>query len=367
MRGPCPRPQGATRAVSHDVVIIGGGVAGLSAAAALAPGGRVALLEAEAVLGHHASGRSAALFAENYGSATVRALNRASRAAHEAAGVLSPRGLLLVGPDEGTAAEAEALGLARVTIEEARAWVPILDPQAVGFAAANPATPGIDTDRLMQGHARAARSHGAEIVTGAPATAIRPGWVVETPVGAFEAPVIVNAAGAWADAVAAMAGVEPLGLVPHRRSMAVIPAPGGHDVSGWPLLMGPGEGWYAKPEAGRLLVSPAEEDACEPHDAYADDLVLAEGLARYESYVTEPVTRVLRSWAGLRTFAPDRALVIGWEPAAPGFLWLAGQGGYGFQTAPAAAALAAALVSGAAPEIDGATVAALAPARLRVR
>ena len=363
-----PRPAGpAARAVRHDVVVIGGGVAGLSIAAALAPAARVALLEAEASLGHHASGRSAALFEENYGNATVRALSRASRAAHEAAGVLSPRGIMLVGPGEETAPEARALGLARITTEEALAWVPILDPRAVGFAAANPATPGIDTDRLMQGHAKAARAHGAEIVTGAPVTGIRGAWVVQTPRGEYQAPVIVDAAGAWADAVATMAGVAPLGLVPHRRSMAVIPAPGGRDVSTWPMLMGPNESWYAKPEAGRLLVSPAEEDACEPHDAYADDLVLAEGLARYEAHVTEPVTRLLRSWAGLRTFAPDRTLVIGWEPSARGFLWLAGQGGYGFQTAPTAAALAAALVSGARPEIDGGTVAALDPARLRVR
>ena len=360
-------PVGAGAVVSHDVVVVGGGVAGLSVAAALAPGGRVALLEAEDRLGHHASGRSAALFEENYGSAPVRALSRASRASHEAAGVLSPRGVMLVGPGEEAATEAHALGLARITVAEARALWPILDADAVRFVAANPDTPSIDTDRLMQGYARTARAHGATLVTGAPVAAIRPGWVVETPRGVFEAPVIVNAAGAWADAVAALAGVEPLGLVPHRRSMAVVPAPGGRDVSDWPMLFGAGESWYAKPEAGRLLVSPAEEDATHPHDAHADELVLAEGIARYEAFVTEPVTRVLHSWAGLRTFARDRALVIGWEPTAPGFVWLAGQGGYGFQTAPAAAALAAALVGGAAPELDPGTVAAVDPARLRVR
>jgi glycine/D-amino acid oxidase-like deaminating enzyme len=160
-----------------------------------------------------------------------------------------------------------------------------------------------------------------------------------------------------------MAGVAPKGLTPLRRSMARIPAPGGHDVSGWPMIFGPGETWYAKPDAGALIVSPAEEHAAEPHDAWADDMVLAEGLARYEEMVAEPVTRLLANWAGLRTFAPDRVLVIGPDPAEPDFLWSAGQGGYGFQTAPAAAALLAALAEGHAPELDPATVAALSPGR----
>ncbi|MGR3466461.1 MAG: NAD(P)/FAD-dependent oxidoreductase, partial [Shimia sp.] len=179
----------------------------------------------------------------------------------------------------------------------------------------------------------------------------------------LQAAHIVNAAGAWADDVARSAGASPLGLRPLRRSMARLAAPGGHDTGGWPMMFGPGESWYAKPDAGALLVSPAEEDPVPPQDAYADDMVLAEGLDRYQGYVTAPVTRPIATWAGLRTFAPDRALVIGPDPLRTSFHWQAGQGGYGFQTCFAAARLGADLILGRTPALDPATVEALSPAR----
>jgi glycine/D-amino acid oxidase-like deaminating enzyme len=355
---------------SADFLVIGGGIAGVSAAARLAALGRVILLEAEAALGYHASGRSAALFEEHYGLPATVALNRASRAEHAARGVLSPRGLLLVGgPHEAAAvaAEAAAMRLRPIPAAEACAMVPILNPAAVAHAAHSDAAQDIDTDRLLQGFAREARANG-RIVTGARVTALvrgGAGWVAETARGAFEGRLVVNAAGAWADQVAAMAGVPPLGLRPLRRSMARLAAPGGHDVSRWPMIFGAGESWYAKPDAGALLVSPAEEDPAEPHDAWADDLVLAEGLARYEAMVTVPVTRPIATWAGLRTFTPDRCLALGPAPGAPGFWWCAGQGGYGMQTSPAASRLLADRIAGRAPELDPATVAALDPARFR--
>jgi glycine/D-amino acid oxidase-like deaminating enzyme len=175
---------------------------------------------------------------------------------------------------------------------------------------------------------------------------------------------LVNAAGAWVDVIAKMAGMLPIGITPLRRSMARIPAPGGHDVSGWPMLFGPGENWYAKPDAGALIVSPADEEPIEPMDAWADDMVLAEGLARYEAHVTEPVTRMLSNWAGLRSFAPDRNLVLGPDTQDASFIWMAGQGGYGFQTAPAASQLVADLVAGDASEIPAEMIAKLLPERL---
>ncbi|GAB4274613.1 MAG: hypothetical protein Kow0013_28700 [Pararhodobacter sp.] len=165
--------------------------------------------------------------------------------------------------------------------------------------------------------------------------------------------------------MAGMAGVAPIGLRPLRRSMAQIPAPGGHDVARWPMMIGAGETWYAKPQAGKLLVSPADEDPVAPHDAWPDDLVLAEGLARYEEMVTEPVTRVETSWAGLRSFAPDRALVLGPDPLEPAFVWCAGQGGQGFLSAPGAAAALAEMLGGPPSGLSEAVLRALSPARFR--
>lgn len=357
--------------MTTDFLVIGGGIAGLSAGARLAELGRVTLLERETAFGYHASGRSAALYEAQYGLPATIALNIASGDAHRNGGYLSPRGLMLVaGPDEGDAfrAEAAAMHLDPLDMDQATAMIPILNPATVGFAGYHEGAWDIDTDRLLQDCARAIRAHGGQVLTGQEVTAIRRtdnGWAVETPNRTHEARTLVNAAGAWADTVAQMAGVAPLGIVPHRRSMARLPAPGGHDLRAWPMLLGLNETWYAKPDAGKLLVSPAEEHAVEPHDAWADDMVLAEGLARYEAMVTEPVTRLETSWAGLRSFAPDRTLVLGPDPTAPGFVWCAGQGGYGFQTAPAAAQLLADLVGGRPPVLDTDVVRALTPDRLR--
>ena len=352
-----------------DFLIIGGGIAGISAAARLSALGRVTLLEGEDALGYHASGRSAALFEENYGKPATIALNAASRQFHIAAEVLSPRGFMLVGTAEtatGFAADQAQMKLDPITLQEAQQKFPILDLTRIDRAAFHADAWDIDTDRLIQTFAKQARANGAQIVTKAQVTGVTrtgTGWHVTTSDATYTARTLINAAGAWVDVIARMAGIAPLGFTPLRRSMARIPAPGGHDVSTWPMLFGPGENWYAKPDAGALIVSPADEDLVEPHDAYADDMVLAEGLARYEAHVTEPVTRLLASWAGLRTFAPDRTLVIGRDPQEPEFLWCAGQGGYGMQSSPGGSQLLADLIAGARPELDAATIAALSPAR----
>ncbi len=349
------------------VTIIGGGIAGLAAAATLAPSTRVLVLERETALGYHASGRSAAMFIEDYGNDVVRALNQASRPVHESLNALSPRGLMAVAlQDDAGAFEADmaALGLAEIPIREARSRVPILS-RAVVRAGYTENAQDIDTNRLLQAMASEARRHGATIRVGAGVTKIeRPdSWRLSVGDEEIVADVVINAAGAWADEIAGMAGVARIGLQPYRRSVARLPAPGGHDVRDWPLLAGPGESWYAKPDAGGWIVSAAEEHAMEPMDAWADDMVLAEGLARYERYVTEPVVRMETNWAGLRTFAPDRALVIGEAPGHPGFFWMAGQGGFGFQTAPAAAALLADLVFDRKPSLPADVVGSLLPSR----
>lgn len=356
--------------MDHDFLIIGGGIAGVSAAATLAPLGRVLLVEAEAHLAHHASGRSAAMYEPRYGAPAVVALSMASEVHFRGMpGVLSPRGLLLVakaGAREAFEHDLAAMEFDRISVEEARGMVPILNPDRVAMAGHAAHAEDVDTDRLIQGFAREAKARGAQVLTRAGVTGIArdgAGWRVTTAAAEFTARIIVNAAGAWVDRVAMMARVKPLGFTPLRRSMARIPAPAGQDVSRWPMIFGPGEDWYAKPDAGALIVSPAEEDLQEPHDAWADDMILAEGLARYEEMVTEPVTRLLASWAGLRTFAPDRVPVIGPDAREPSFFWLAGQGGYGFQTCPAASRLAADLIGGRGPDLDAGLVAALSPAR----
>lgn len=351
------------------VVVIGGGIAGASAAAKIAPHATVTLVEAQSALGTQSSGRSAAMFEENYGTATTCTLNRASRAEHEQRGVLSPRGIMMVAKDSDAAqfeSDLHSMRLEEIDVAQAFARVPILSPD-ITRAAVHEDAHDIDTDKLLQSFAKDIRGEGGRVVTGAEVTGItRSGvWRVDTQDQTFDADIIVNAAGAWADLVAKMAGVAPLGLQPMRRSMARLPAPDGHDVSRWPMLFGPGENWYAKPDAGGWIVSPAEEHPIEPMDAWPDDMVLAEGLDRYQQYVTTPVTRVETSWAGLRTFSPDRSLVLGEAPDVSGFFWCAGQGGYGIQSAPAAGACIAALVLGRKPDLPAETVKALSPARFR--
>lgn len=358
--------------MTQDFLIIGGGIAGISAAARLAPHGAVTVLEGESALAHHASGRSAAMFEPHYGLPPVVELSLASGAYFRAAkNVLSPRGTMFLGRAEDRAQfdhDVDVMKLTHITPDEAKALVPIVNTDVVAYAAHADHAWDIDTDLLLQGFARAARSHGAQIMTGARVTAIErlaDGWRVITAKGEYTAKILINAAGAWADGIAKMAGIAPLGFTPLRRSMARLPAPGGHDVSKWPMIFGAGETWYAKPDAGALIVSPAEEHPMDPHDAWADDMVLAEGLARYEEMVTEPVTRLLSNWAGLRTFSPDRVPVIGADAADPSFFWLAGQGGYGFQCSPAASQLAADLIIGAAPDASASLIAALSPGRFQ--
>ncbi len=332
------------------------------------------LLEAEPALAYHASGRSAALYEAQYGNPATVALNLASRADHDTldGGVLSPRGLMLLagpGEEEVFAHDAAQMGLEVICAEEAVALVPALNPDAIVGAAVHEDAWDIDTDRLIQHFARTIRAKGGTVQTNATVTGIDKipgGWRVRTAGGEHTARLLVNAAGAWADGIAAMAGIAPIGITPYRRSVARVPAPGGMDVSRWPMLLGAGETWYAKPDAGQMIVSPAEEDPVPaPHDAWPEDLMLAEGIARYQAFVTDEVTRLTSSWAGLRSFSPDRALVLGPDPLDPSFVWVAGQGGYGFQTAPAASRLVADLLAGRAPQLDTDIVQALSPARFR--
>lgn len=353
-----------TGTIETDILVIGAGIAGAGVAAALADTHKVVLLERESQPGYHSTGRSAAIFIPNYGNDVIRGLNRASAAMFEHRDtslfpepLLTARGSLTVADEDGIEACAqfvrEGTGIEAVSVDRAVSMIPILSRDYVKAAAYQHDAQDIDVNALHQGWLRKASALGATLFTNTEVTGARRnagGWRVETRDRVFSARIVVNAAGAWADLTAAMFGARPLGLTPMRRSIAVLPAPDGHDTRNWPLVDDVHEAWYLKPDGGRLFVSPADEIPVEPHDAYVDDMILAEGLYRFEQAVTVPVNRVERSWAGLRTFAPDRTPVAGFDSAADGFFWLAGQGGYGIQTSPALSSLAAALIRGHAPD-----------------
>jgi D-arginine dehydrogenase len=367
--------------IEADIVIVGAGIAGIGAAAELARDFSVLVIEQEDRPGYHSTGRSAALFIQNYGNAVIRALNRASAPLFHGADselfpfpLLTPRGLLYVANAEGLEAHrnllADAEGIDEISPQEAVAMVPIVRLESTAAAAYEADAQDIDVAALHQGWLKAAKARGMRLLTENAVVAgerIDGRWLLETRDFRISASMVVNAAGAWADTVAKMLGVEPIGLQPMRRSMAVLPAPDGVDMRGWPMINDTAETWYAKPDGGRLFVSPADEDPVDPHDAFPDDMVIAEGLYRFEQAVTMPVTHVERSWAGLRTFAPDRTPVAGFDRTADGFFWLAGQGGYGIQTSPGLSRLAGALIRQAALTAEmEAIVPALSPNRFRV-
>jgi D-arginine dehydrogenase len=334
-----------------DVIVIGAGIAGAAVAANLAPHARVCVLEREDQPGYHTTGRSAAMFMESYGPTQVRALTRASRS-HLAASVngepplISPRGALYVARAEQADAlralhdqlRSEGAQAQLLDTAAARMRVPVLREEAAALALLDDDACDIDVDRLHQRFLREARRHGAQLLlnAGAQALAFADGrWRVSTPMQSFSAPVLVNAAGAWADEVAALAGVATLGLEPRRRSAFTFAPPAGVDVRGWPCVAGIDEDFYFKPEAGVLLGSPANADPVAPHDVVAEEFDIALGIHRIEQATTLTIRRPLRTWAGLRSFVPDGALVGGFDAAAVGFFWCCGQGGYGIQASPA--------------------------------
>jgi D-arginine dehydrogenase len=367
-------------AADFDIIVIGAGMAGASAAAFLSEDRRVALLEAEDSAGYHTTGRSAAMWIENYGPPDVRALTRLSRWFFEhppegfAPAPLFRRRpvLLLATPAQQAALDAEIAGghgLRRIASAEAEAMVPALRPGYLGAAGLEDDAFDIDVATLHQGFLRQLRARGGVLGLRRRAGRIErhgPVWEVEATSGeTYRAPVVVNAAGAWGDTVATLAGATPLGLEPRRRTAAIVdPSP--HDVADWPMIIDVEEQWYARPEARtRLMVSPADATPTHAHDVQPEEIDVAIGIDRMQQALDIPVSRVEHRWAGLRTFTPDGSLAIGWDGATEGFFWCVGQGGYGIQTAPAAGRLVADLVLGEAPEADPATVAAVTPERFQ--
>ncbi len=369
---------------TFDVIVLGAGMAGASIAAEFAPQRKVLLLEVEDQPGRHSTGRSAAMFFESYGNATVRALTRASRAFLEQppegfadVPLMTPRAAMFVANEEALprltamfTAPDVAPTLQQLTPAQALARVPILRSEWLAGAAIDESGCDMDVAAIHQGYLRIARRAGAKLMLGAAEVGIerRAGvWHLRSRAGDVCAPVLVNATGAWADVVAQQAGARPVGLQPKRRTALTLPSPPGHGMRHWPLTIDVDETVYFKPDAGQLLLSPANEDPMDPCDVAPEELDVALAVHRFETLTSVKVARINRRWAGLRSFVADRSPVAGFDPQIEGFFWLAGQGGYGIQMAPALARAAASLLRGQAlpPDVAalGVTAEALSPAR----
>jgi len=369
-----------------DFIVIGAGIAGSGIAYELSKSAAVIVLEGEAQPGFHSTGRSAALFSEIYGNEAVRALSRASRpflhsppAGFTAHSLLKPRGSLYLANETERDAFEQLAGAPdvqrltrRLTAQEASSLVPILKPEWTQRAMLEEGSHDVDVHALHQGYLRAMKERGAKLFCSSLVTSIaRAGglWSVIANGEAFTAPIIIDAAGAWADDVAALAGVPRIGLEPRRRTALLVDPPAGVSIDAWPMVLDVADTFYFKPDAGKLLLSPADETPSPPCDVQPEDLDVAIAVDRVEQATTMTISRVRHQWAGLRSFVVDRSPVIGFDPKAEGFFWLAAQGGYGIQSAPGVSRLAAALALGAGvpdePEFVG-IEAAVSPARLRV-
>lgn len=363
-----------------DVVVLGSGIAGASIAAHLAPFCKVTLIEREEVSGYHTTGRSAAMFMPSYGAEATHPLTRASRAfLHEpppgfGGNLLRPRAAMHVARSDQLAGLND---LARrmdnpipLSSSEAIQHVPILRRKGVAGAVLEPDAGDIDVGRLHSGWLRQAREHGAEIRLGVGDYSIarcRGLWRLRGSNWTMQSPVLVNATGAWADETAMAAGLAPKRVEALQRTVVLVDAPPHDGFQDWPIVKDVGEQFYFRPFAGRLLITPADEEPSPPCDAQPDPLDIACAMMRFHDVADYDVRAIRHKWAGLRTFAPDRAPIIGWSEEASGFFWFAGLGGIGIQTAPASGRLAAALLLGAPPPAElidqGLQVSALRPAR----
>ncbi len=341
-----------------DIIIIGGGIAGTSAAAALAENGNVILLEQEAQPGYHSTGRSAATFAPYYGpeiiqqlSALSKSLLTAPAAEFSATPFTSPKGELMLGREEDKE-EIEkhlALGMQSLSLHEAREYVPLIRGDNICEILYTDNMLDIDVDALHQAYIKRIKKLGGQLHCNAQVSGLHYEnklWHVSTGNDVWRAPVIVNASGAWADRIAAMAGAKPIGIQPKRRSAALVPYLPDTNMSDWPMVFGAAENFYCTPFGSGLMISPADTTPVDPQDAWPEDLDIAQGIDEFQKYIDYEVERVDHQWAGLRSFAPDGEPVVGFDREVEGFFWLAGQGGYGIQTSPAMAGLCRQIIQG---------------------
>jgi len=371
-----------------DFMVIGAGIAGASLAYELSRRGKVIVVEAETAPGYHSTGRSAAIMSENYGPPLWSRLVTASRRFLETppdrfsdTGLVSPRGAMFLARDgEEAQLAAQAAELRRrgakfeaLAAQDALRFCPVIRADAFAGALYEPDCLDIDTHALLSAYLRALKARGGRLVTGSRVTALRRNsgiWQVTAGAVEYQAPVIANAAGGWAQHIARLAGLPHRAVVPYRRTAILFDPPAGSAIATWPMTFDVAETFYFKPEAGKVMVSPVDMAASEPCDAQADELEVAIAVDRIQRCTTMEVRRIDHKWGGLRTFAPDHEPVIGPDPQAPGFIWLAGQGGNGVMGAPAAARLAASLALGEAIPHDlaalGLTAESVSPGRASV-
>lgn len=343
-----------------DFLVVGAGIAGISVAAHLAETHRVIVAEMEERPAYHTTGRSAASYEPNYGPAPMLAFTRASKAFFDAppigfadAPLLTPRPSLFLEADGQQARTARLLSLAsaldEISIAQTRALFPPLREGYAKRSFLDRFTADMDVDLIHRGYLKMLKARGGQLLLSAPLkTAARSGgqWQVTCGTDTITATTIINAGGAWGDVVAELCGAKPVGLTPKRRSIGVVPMPDGINFQHWPMVTDVGETWYCKPQSGKLMVSSADATPVEPHDAWADDMAIAEGIDRMMHATTLEVDRIDHSWGGLRTFASDGNPVVGFDPHTEGFFWLVGQGGYGIQSSPALSESAATLARG---------------------
>ncbi len=342
---------------SADIIIIGAGIAGASLANELSSNHSVILLEAETQPGYHSTGRSAAVFLPTSGPGLILSLVHASGdffhntpqgfCEHP---LLSPRTTMMIaksGDDEHFDLGLSN-GMQEISTTQALEKVPAINTQNYTKFSIDPQTFDIDVDALLAAHIKRLKKNAGQLVTNA--QVIKLGhhnnlWTVTTKQQEFNAPIIVNAAGAWADHVAELAGLKALSIQPKRRSAALIDVSDKWDVSHWPFVIAAGDRFYFRPIGKKLMISPADQTPVEPHDAWADDMALAHAMEDFQQATGFEVTHLEHTWAGLRSFAPDEHPVIGFDPRAKGFFWLAGQGGYGIETSPAISRIASAFIA----------------------
>ncbi len=372
--------------VDCDFLIIGAGAAGAGAGFALSEHGKVILLEAEAQPGYHSTGRSAALYTRFYGNRVSRALNHASLGFLQAPppgfadhSLLGPRGALAITPpgapeliDETLALDPSGRQIVEVSPARAVELVPILRVEAVGRAAYEEGVLDMDVHGIHHGFLRGLAARGGRVVNDARVEAIerKSGrWELRAGGETYAAPVVVNAAGAWADEIGRLAGLPPIGLVPKRRTAVMVEPPAGLDLRHWPAVDQMDNEHYFKPDAERLMLSPGDATPSPPCDAQPEDLDVALVVDWFQRVTTVEVRRLGNRWAGLRSFVADNAPVCGQEPGAEGFHWLAGQGGYGIMMSSSLGrAVAGLITTGALPDdirALGVTTADLSPARCR--